>query len=280
MVKDMFYSEYLAIQEKYDLKRREFLPPFTIMLTVAFSFHLVLLIVLALLPPADSGAVPFRPLHLKFGTADGTGKGTVHASAIAIPDASATPAPARVSPKTPVAAKPAPRQSAEKTITRVSAPPREAPAAKSPTTSRYNNLSPASGGYQSFASLGTAQGTMGSAALPKGSPYGSPSGTETGGEEVVRRYEQMLSAWIERHKIYPLEAQENGIEGNVLLRIRINRQGTIQYITVERGSGSPLLDSAVVQTARASNPVPVVPTDYPGGDYLEFRVPMQFQLVN
>lgn len=278
-MKDMFYSEYLAIQEKYDLKRREFLPPFSIMLTVAFSFHLLILIALALLPPASDGTREFRALHLKFGSPDGTGKGTVHASAIAIPE-NAAPAPAPVS-KPAAAAKPTPQKSTEKSIARVSSPTREAPRTKAPTTSRYNNLSPASGGYQSFASLPT-RGRSGTGnGMAKGSPYGHPLGTDMGkGEEVVRRYEQLLSAWIERHKIYPLEAQENGIEGSVLLRIRINRQGTIQYITVERGSGSPLLDSAVVQTARASNPVPAVPTDYPGGDYLEFRVPMQFQLVN
>jgi len=97
-------------------------------------------------------------------------------------------------------------------------------------------------------------------------------------KEVMTRYEQTLSQWINRYKVYPEEAQRAGMQGRVMLRIRIDRSGYIQFVYIEESSGFGMLDQAVIQAARQANPLPVVPTDYPGGQLLEFIIPVRFAL--
>ena len=94
-------------------------------------------------------------------------------------------------------------------------------------------------------------------------------------EQMMTRYEQMLSAWVDRYKVYPAEAQARGLEGRVLLRIRIDRAGNVKFIVIQKSS-HPLLDRAVTQAARKSSPVPKVPSDYPGGQLLEFIIAIDF----
>ncbi len=272
MIGDMFYSEYLAIQEKYALKRREFMPPFSVMMTIAFSLHLLAIIIWSLLPAPVDVTPPFRALHLKFGSPTGTvhnaassGNATAAALDAALAQASAP------KPSPPITR---PDASAPKSLVN-NAPAR---------TERKPNLSalaPASGRQSIAAFRSGLPGTnVGKASAGEGVAFGSPMGTDaSGGEEVARRYEQMLSGWIMQHRIYPLEAEREGIEGTAILRIRINRGGVIQFVSIERSAGNPLLDAAVIQTARASNPVPAVPVAYPGGDLLEFKIAIEFKLV-
>lgn len=95
--------------------------------------------------------------------------------------------------------------------------------------------------------------------------------------EVRARYEQVLVAWLERNKIYPKRARQRRMQGEVWLRIRIDRQGQVQRFAVERGSGFAWLDRAAVAMVQRSDPFPPVPEEYPG-DGFEFVVPVDFRL--
>jgi protein TonB len=95
--------------------------------------------------------------------------------------------------------------------------------------------------------------------------------------EVRARYEQVLVAWLERNKIYPKRARQRRMQGEVWLRIRIDRQGRVQRFDVERGSGFAWLDRAAMAMVQRSDPFPPVPDDYPG-DGFEFVVPVDFRL--
>ena len=61
---------------------------------------------------------------------------------------------------------------------------------------------------------------------------------------VRARYEQVLVAWLERNKIYPKRARQRRMQGEVLVRIRIDRQGRVQRFSIERGSNFEWLDRA------------------------------------
>lgn len=96
--------------------------------------------------------------------------------------------------------------------------------------------------------------------------------------EVRNRYTQTLSLWIDKHKIYPTEARANGLGGQVLLRIRINRQGRITRYYLEKSSGHDSIDRAISTMVDAANPVPEVPVNYPDPrPYLEFIIPINFK---
>lgn len=96
--------------------------------------------------------------------------------------------------------------------------------------------------------------------------------------ELMSRYEQLISLWIEKFKLYPEEARTSNMQGDTIIRIRIDRQGNILYYILERSTGYPLLDHAVIDMIKRANPVPAVPTDYPKGDLIEFLIPVNFHL--
>ncbi|MBI1274658.1 TonB family protein [bacterium] len=93
---------------------------------------------------------------------------------------------------------------------------------------------------------------------------------------VVSRYEQLLSGWIEQHRRMPEEALNKGMSGRALVYIRIDRGGNILFSRLEKRTGQSILDKAVMDMIRRANPVPPVPTDYPPGDQLAFRIPVNF----
>lgn len=96
--------------------------------------------------------------------------------------------------------------------------------------------------------------------------------------EVMASYEQQISLWIQKFKVYPEAAKEAEAQGETVARIRIDRRGNIRYYTLERSTGHILLDKAAIDMIKRANPVPSVPTNYPAGDMLEFRIPIRFNV--
>ena len=108
-----------------------------------------------------------------------------------------------------------------------------------------------------------------------GSILGNSSAKEA---EMMSRYEQLISLWIEKFKKYPDEARSQGMQGETVIRIRIDRQGNIRYYILERSTGFEVLDRAAIDMVKLANPVPAVPNDYPQGDLIEFLIPVNFHL--
>lgn len=98
-------------------------------------------------------------------------------------------------------------------------------------------------------------------------------------EEIVRRYEQTLSQWLARHKLYPPAARAQGVEGEGVVRLRINRLGNVIYAAVENSTGARVLDEALIAMVKRANPVPRVPDNYPAGQLFEFLIPIRFYKV-
>jgi len=63
---------------------------------------------------------------------------------------------------------------------------------------------------------------------------------------------------IEMAKRYPLSARRQGIEGRVVLRFRIMRDGGVKDIRIIEGSGYEILDMASIETVRRAVPLPYV----------------------
>ena len=94
---------------------------------------------------------------------------------------------------------------------------------------------------------------------------------------ATARYEELLVAWLEKHKKYPRRAKRMRIQGEVVLRILINRAGQTQKVTLERSAGNRLLDKAALKMAKRANPFPAIPENDPRQS-LEFMVPVAFIL--
>lgn len=58
---------------------------------------------------------------------------------------------------------------------------------------------------------------------------------------------------------YPPEARRRGLFGEVLLAVRVRRDGTVDSIRIMRSSGEPVLDDAAEQVVRMAAPFPPIP---------------------
>ena len=57
--------------------------------------------------------------------------------------------------------------------------------------------------------------------------------------------------WVQAHQRYPRKAQKAGIEGRVLIRFTITKEGKLTNVTVFRGV-HPLLDKEAVRVTKAA----------------------------
>jgi protein TonB len=94
--------------------------------------------------------------------------------------------------------------------------------------------------------------------------------------EIKSRYEQTISLWIQKFKLYPRNARAQGMEGSTVVRIRIDRRGNIRYSVLEGNTGYEELDRAALDMVRRANPVPAVPDSYPEGEMFEYLIPVNF----
>lgn len=95
--------------------------------------------------------------------------------------------------------------------------------------------------------------------------------------EVLSHYEQAISSWIQRFKLYPDDARKAKLTGEAVLRVRIDRRGNIRYNVLESSTGHTVLDRAAIEMVRRANPVPPVPENYPTGEIIEFLIPVSFR---
>lgn len=109
-------------------------------------------------------------------------------------------------------------------------------------------------------------------------PAAAANTAPAGPEEIVQRYEQAISVWVGRYKVYPDEAKRRRVEGRPTVRVRINRQGKVLYNAIEKSSGDAFLDQALMNMVKAADPMPAVPENYPQGEELEFLIPVSFSL--
>lgn len=285
---------------------------FWAMLCGAIIVHMAILAIYSMLPEQKVTSIPVRALSFKLGAQESMAAYGLQ-QAIERSEPAAIPAPAPVieqpvaqpAPE-PVAQKQeapepksvvipqaqyetAPRQRPVENVTPVAEPVPEIPKTEpviapapvlatpaiAPTPQRYvreeglPSLTPITGGPdRGYVGQGLQQGTMGGQA-----PQTVLS--EEAAEEIRTRYEQQISLWIERHKIYPQEAGKT--TGRVVLRVRVDRQGYVRYYAVERTSGNEYLDRAAIEMMRRANPVPAAPANYPAGNLIEFLIPILFE---
>jgi protein TonB len=88
---------------------------------------------------------------------------------------------------------------------------------------------------------------------------------------AARSARQQLAHLARQEGFYPLEAIEQGWQGEAWVRIFLDEQGQVIAARIEQGSGYPLLDQAALRAARALRSLPA--------DGLEEAVfPVRFRL--
>lgn len=151
-------------------------------------------------------------------------------------------------------------------------------ASAAPTQASKQNDAPAQ-----TASAAAVQGNAKAAAQPsarvmsfasQASGMGNASGNELGAVSRLN-YEDRVLLWLKRHGTYPREGLRFKMEGIVLLRFAIRRDGTILYYDLIKESSWDTLNGAVRRMMDRSSPVPRIPRDI-AKDEIVFTIPVRF----
>ncbi|TWB44697.1 outer membrane transport energization protein TonB [Nitrospirillum viridazoti] len=88
-------------------------------------------------------------------------------------------------------------------------------------------------------------------------------------------YEGRLMAHLYRYLRYPAQARQRHQVGTAVVHFTLDRTGHVLSVTLERSSGSALLDEEAVATVRRADPLPPAPDDKP----LDWTMPVDFSLL-
>lgn len=81
-------------------------------------------------------------------------------------------------------------------------------------------------------------------------------------ELKYQKYLMDMKRKIEFHWEYPQLAARNGWQGSLKINFKINRDGSVSDISLERSSGYPMLDDAAITAVRLSAPFPPFPENF------------------
>ncbi|HKP25073.1 MAG TPA: TonB family protein [Dongiaceae bacterium] len=87
----------------------------------------------------------------------------------------------------------------------------------------------------------------------------------------------ILEAHLKRFHKYPRSAERRNIEGMVLLRFRMTRDGKVLTYSVERTSEHEVLDEAALAMIERAQPLPPLPAEVPG-ESIELIIPANFDM--
>lgn len=266
---------------KFYLNRTHFLA----MLGVAFAVHLLVGIGWMLMPSVKVNQIPVHVLNIKLGAGDVstmTTLSTSDAEKATTSRAAAQPVP--VPPPHENARVPSPQVSKQPVIKKDSVPVEKKVVAKAPAAQKQGAANDA----QSIATTGSATAApLAADANPSqyvrrsgdalGQGVGSPLGNSVDPQaEVMRRYTQLISMWINRQKALLNRALQPGMKGNIVIRLRIDRGGNVVQFKLDKATGVPAVDAAAADMIRAANPLPPVPSNYPPGNMFEFMIPVGY----
>jgi len=96
-------------------------------------------------------------------------------------------------------------------------------------------------------------------------------------DALAATYENIVVAWLERSKRYPDRAIRRGIEGEVLLTLRISKTGELLTSSVDDSSGFSILDEEVKRMVQRASPFPPIPEHFSSSE-ISFSVPIAFRL--
>lgn len=114
------------------------------------------------------------------------------------------------------------------------------------------------------------------ALLPKAS-VGTSQTPGTNISHARADYYSLLRAAVERHREYPRAARRARMQGTVVLRLSVSREGQLLSVGVSKSSGEDTLDDAALSAVRMTGTFPSAPVEVTG-DQVTLELPFVFRL--
>jgi len=112
---------------------------------------------------------------------------------------------------------------------------------------------------------------------PGGGAEGAGSGSFGDGEGLGDDYLERLRRRLAQFKKYPPEARRLKQEGTVLVAFVLARDGAVLDAQVDRSSGFPLIDQAVLDMVLNASPAPPLPPEF-SGERVTIVMPVRFSI--
>lgn len=90
-------------------------------------------------------------------------------------------------------------------------------------------------------------------------------------------YFMLISAHLNRHKLYPADARKARQQGVVTVRFTVDRTGTVSAVTIKRASGHDILDQATLDLLLRVSPLPPMPASI-ARDSITLSLPIEYSL--
>jgi periplasmic protein TonB len=91
-------------------------------------------------------------------------------------------------------------------------------------------------------------------------------------------YLEMIRFRIEKNKLYPATARNQGLKGRVILSLVISLQGEVHSLNIKKSSGYDLLDNAALSAVRHAVPFPLPPGKFFKKD-IYLTIPILFEII-
>ena len=124
---------------------------------------------------------------------------------------------------------------------------------------------------QADARRGTADGS----AQSRSASSGNAGRSQQAGNAAVSNYPGKVVSKLRRSLRYPSQARRERLRGEVHVAFTVSAGGGVSSIRIVRGSGSPVLDQAAIETVQRAAPFPPIPQGA-GRNNWPFTVPLAF----
>ena len=139
-------------------------------------------------------------------------------------------------------------------------PPRRPRRAESAQRVRASGAAPGGGGAAAGQHAAAARRRRGLTGGGRGGVEGEPIPLDTP-EPKYQDYFNKIRERIKANWIYPRQAGDRGIEGELLIEFHIAKDGRLAYIELRHSSGTTILDDAALTAVKLAQPFPPVPDE-------------------
>lgn len=112
-------------------------------------------------------------------------------------------------------------------------------------------------------------------------PVSTGSPTATGSDPRAKKQEAdyfaLVSAHLNRRKVYPAEAKQARQQGIVTVRFTVDRSGSVSGVSIKRSSGHDILDRATLDLVQRVAPLPKMPSSMQR-DSVTLSLPIDYSL--
>ena len=108
-------------------------------------------------------------------------------------------------------------------------------------------------------------------------PVKSNADVRNEGEIALTDFSNILARHIAKFKQYPKIAQMRGWQGEIVLEVQLNGEGSLISSKIKKGSGFEVLDNEGLEMIKRASPFPIPPEILKGKSF-SILVPIRFKL--